>query len=210
MSRWRRRSPPSRSNPRDRSIGARPDRCCASPCVPAFRAGPLLVADAAAAEVPPGLDVRRSGQPIDGSLRATGMALRARRMACEPEVEEVVAHRVPAPLADNGRRVGGLAAATSEVCPNRRKGYATTAPRALFRCPRPWSRQASSYIEARHRIRKSMWRRGIRGFCGWRGSGGQLVSRLPGPRVRWSRLGDIRPNDCRSPPSTRMVSAPPL
>jgi hypothetical protein len=178
--------------------------------VPACRADPLLVADAAAAEVLPRLDVRRGGQPIDGSLRATGMALGALRMASEPESEEVLAHRVPAPFAYNGRPVGGLGAATSEVCRNRRKGYATTAPRALFRCPRPWSRRASSYIEARHRIRKSMCRRGIREFCGWRGGGERLVSRLPSPRVRWSRLGDIRPNDCRSPPSTRMVSAPPL
>src|SRR4051794_2284396 len=38
------------------------------------------------------------------------------------KVEEVLAHRAPAPLAEHGRPVGGLAAATSEVCPNRRKG----------------------------------------------------------------------------------------
>jgi hypothetical protein len=36
-------------------------------------------------------------------------------MACESVVEEVVAHRVATPLADNGRPVGGLAAARWRV-----------------------------------------------------------------------------------------------
>ena len=58
--------------------------------VPAFRAGPLLVADAVAGEMVPGLDVRRGGQPMDGSHGATGIALRALRMACEPQVEEIL------------------------------------------------------------------------------------------------------------------------
>jgi hypothetical protein len=79
--------------------------------VPAFRAGPPLVGDAAAAEFLPRIDVRRDRQAIDRFERAAGVALGTLRMAREPEVEEVVAHRVETPLADNGRPVGGLAAA---------------------------------------------------------------------------------------------------
>ena len=88
---------------------------CASPCVPAFRAGPLLLGDAAAAEVLPRLDIRRNGQTIDSSQRATGVALRALRMAREPEVEEVVAHVVATPRAHDRRPIGGLAAARWRV-----------------------------------------------------------------------------------------------
>ncbi len=62
MSNCCRRSPSPAAMRRDGSIGERPDCCCGSPCVPAVRAGPLLVGDAAAAEVLPRLDVRGGGQ----------------------------------------------------------------------------------------------------------------------------------------------------
>ena len=44
-----------------------------------------FLGDAAAVEMLPRLDIRRDGQTIDSSQRATSVALRALRMACETE-----------------------------------------------------------------------------------------------------------------------------
>jgi hypothetical protein len=83
--------------------------------VPASHAGPLLLGDAAAAGVLPRLEIRRGGHPIKVLHRAASLALGALRVACESEVEEVVAHRVSAPRAYDRRPIGRLAAARRRV-----------------------------------------------------------------------------------------------
>jgi hypothetical protein len=60
-------------------------------------------------------DIRSDEPTVNGFHRAAAVVLRALRMACEPEVEEVIAHRVATPLADNGQPVGPLAAARRRV-----------------------------------------------------------------------------------------------
>jgi hypothetical protein len=86
-----------------------------SPCVLAIRASPLLLGDAAAAEMLPRLDIRRDGQTIDSSQRATSVALRATadglrtgtRGSCRPCCRDTACTRPPANRRARCRVVAG-------------------------------------------------------------------------------------------------------
>jgi hypothetical protein len=140
-------------------------------------------------------------------------------LGTRPQEAQLVRSRAASPRrpmflsqpAQTARDCNRIRAATSEVCPNRSKGSRSHSSSSAISMSSPVE---SSSVQL-HRGEAPDPKVDVAAVNPWilrmaGGSGGRLVSRLPSPRVRWSRLGDIRPNDCRSPPSANGQRTPAL
>jgi len=141
------------------------------------------------------------------------------RLGTRPQEAQLVRSRAASPRrpmflsqpAQTARDCNRIRAATSELCPNRRKGSRNHSSSRATSMSSPVESSSVQLHRGEAPDPKVDVPAGIPWILRVAGEVADRWSRdLPSPRVRWSRLGDIRPNDCRSPPSTRTVSARPL